>query len=79
MYALNINAENNRVLSACYATEHTPKTMPRTETLPDGDISDYLYVGSQFIYDPLPVPPAPEPQPSADDILNVLLGVTGDE
>ena len=77
MYALNLS-EDNRVLSATFAQFAAPG-QPIVNELPEGDISNYKYIGSQFIYDPLPVPPAPEPQPSADDILDVLLGVTDDE
>ena len=30
--------------------------MPIVETLPDGDISEYRYVGGEFVRDPLPKP-----------------------
>lgn len=73
MYALNLS-NDNRILSATYAQFAVPG-QPIVNELPEGDISNYKYIGSQFIYDPLPIPPDPEPEPSADEILDVLLGV----
>ena len=73
IYALN-NDSNNRILSATY-DQFAPPEQPRVDTLPDGDVSDYLYVNGAYVYDPLPKPPEPIPDPSADDILNALLGV----
>ena len=73
MYALNLD-NNNRILSVTY-DQYAPVEQPRVDTLPDGDVSDYLYVNGEYVYDPLPVPPEPAPDPSADEILNALLGV----
>ena len=49
---------------------------PKVDELPDGNISDYLFVDGQFVYDPLPQPEPPAPEPTADDLLNILLGVS---
>lgn len=57
MYALNI-AEDGRILSATYP-EYAPPDAIIVETLPDGNISDWLYVDGAYVYDPLPVPDAP--------------------
>ena len=74
MYALNLN-EDNRILSVTL-DKYAPQSQPRVDTLPEGDVSDYLYVdGGGYVYDPLPKPPEPEPQPSTDEILDALLGV----
>ena len=73
MYALNLG-ENNRILSVTF-DQYAPPSQPRVDVLPDGNVSDYLYVSGAYVYDPLPVPPTPEPQPTADEILNALLGV----
>ncbi len=73
--ALNLDSDN-RILSATY-DQYAPASQPRVDTLPDGNISDYLYVNGEYVYDP--VPPEPEPQPTADEILNALLGVETDE
>ena len=53
-YALNLY-EDGRIHSATfekYATEN----MPLVDTLPEGDISEYLYQNGEYIHDPLPVP-----------------------
>ena len=76
-YALNLNSDN-RILSATY-DQFAPASQPRVDELPEGDISDYKYVDGEYVYDPLPVPPEPTPEPTADDILDVLLGVSDDE
>ena len=61
MYALNLDNEN-RVLSACVVLENMDYTgMPIVDTLPNGDITDYLYIVGEYIYSPLP---KPEPVPT---------------
>lgn len=74
MYALNI-AEDGRILSATYP-QYAPADAVKVDALPEGDISDYLYIDGQYVYDPLPKPEEPEPEATADDVLNALLGVT---
>lgn len=49
--------------------------MPVVETFPDDDVSNYLYVNKEYIYDPLPEPEPIEPEPTADEVLNALLGL----
>ena len=78
MYALNLN-KDNRILSACVVLPSTPADLPRVDTLPEGDINDWLFVDNEFVNDPLPKPKPPEPEPTADEILDALLGVTDDE
>lgn len=51
-YALNL-AEDGRVLSATYP-EYAPEDAVKVEALPEGDVSDYLYVDGEFICDPQP-------------------------
>lgn len=58
MYALNLN-EDNRILSVTF-DQYAPSSQPRVDVLPDGDVSDYLYVDGGYVYDPIPVPPEPE-------------------
>ena len=77
IYALNLN-EDNRILSVTY-DKYAPKSQPRVDTLPDGDVNDYLFVNGEYVYDPLPMPPTPTPEPTADEILDALLGVIADE
>lgn len=62
--ALNI-AEDNRILSACFVIPNgSCEGMPIVDMLPEGDLSDYLYVDGAYVYDPLPEPEQPEPTPS---------------
>lgn len=72
-YALNL-ADDGRILSVTYEQYAAPG-QPIVDTLPEGNVNDWKYVGGQYVFDPLPVPPEPIPEPSADDILNALLGV----
>lgn len=62
MYALNLD-ENNRILSATF-DEFAPQDQPRVEELPQGNIADYKYIDNEFVYDTLPQPKPPEPQPT---------------
>lgn len=71
--------ENDRILAAVIALPCTPPSMPRVETLPEGNLIDWLYKNGAYVYDPMPRPEPPTPEPTADDVLNVLLGVTDDE
>lgn len=79
-YALNIRADDNRILSATYE-EYAVEGMPIVDALPSGetpeenDIGNYKYVDGEYVYDPLPAPPEPEPIETADDVLNALLGI----
>lgn len=73
-YALNL-AGDGRILSVTFEQYAAPG-MPIVDNIPDGDVSDWLFVDGNYVYDPLPKPPEPIPEPSADDILNVLLGVS---
>lgn len=75
MYALNLDSDG-RILSATFE-EYATAEMPKVETLPDGDITDYLYVDGQYVYDPLPEPEPTPTEPTADEVLDVLLGLGG--
>lgn len=69
-YALNL-ADDGRILSATYP-EYAPEDAAKVDTLPDGDISDYLYVNGQYEYDPLPKE-EPEPEvPSENSVWDEL-------
>lgn len=74
-YALNLG-EDGRVLSASFVSEYTTSDFIVVDELPEGDVVNYLYVDGQYIYDPLPEPELPEAEPTTDDVLNALLGVT---
>lgn len=51
-YALNL-AEDGRILSATYP-QFAPKGAVLVESLPEGDIHDYLYAYGEYVYDPIP-------------------------
>lgn len=72
-YALNLS-EGGRILSATFE-EYATDNMPVVDTLPEGDISEYIYKNGKYIHDPIPVPEKVKVA-SADDVLNALLGVT---
>lgn len=74
LYALNL-AEDGRVLSITL-DQYGAEGQPRVTEFPDDDVSNYKYVDGEFIYDPLPEPPEPEPTETTDDVLNALLGIT---
>lgn len=48
-YALNIDKETNRILSATFEQFATER-MPIVDELPDGDITDYVYENGKCIY-----------------------------
>ena len=75
MYSLSL-AEDNRILSACVCLEGFEYTNI-VDTLPEGDISDYRYVDGEYVYDPLPEPEPQPVEPTADEILDALLGIGG--
>ena len=58
IYALNLD-KDHRILSATY-DQYAPASQPRVEELPEGNITDYLCVNGEYVYDPLPVPPEPK-------------------
>lgn len=66
MYALNLG-EDNRILSATEDRFGSPN-QPRVETLPKGNLPDYLYVDGEYIYNPVPQPTI-DPQPSQLDMV----------
>lgn len=82
MYVLNL-AENGRVLSAGeYAI--IPDGATIVDSIPEGNLADYLYIDGQFVHDPLPVTEDPDSMPSdaeriaeLEEALEMLLsGVT---
>lgn len=84
MYVLNLS-EEKRVLS-CGVTQEGVSygNMLLVETSPDTSngqwTEDYIYDDEtgEYIYDPLPRSGEPEPEPTTDEVLNVLLGIGGE-
>ena len=52
-YALNMEKETGRVLSATFA-EFAGEDMPLVKSLPEGDITEYLFINGEYIHSPLP-------------------------
>ena len=71
-YALNLGADG-RVLSATYP-KYAPADAVQVEELPEGNLADYIWRDGAFVHEPLPRQEQ-ETQPTADDVLNALLGV----
>ena len=79
IYALNLSGDG-RILSACvvlgwHEEGEIPKTfngMPVVESLPEGDITEYLFVNGEYIHDPLPIPDKPDPQPTQEERISAL-------
>ena len=78
MYSLNLDTDN-RILSACIVlSTGNYDGMPIVNTLPDGDVTDYKWIDDKYVYDPLPKPVEPDPEPTTDEVLDVLLGIGGE-
>lgn len=75
-YALNLDADG-RILSATYEA-YAVAGMPIVEALPDGDITDYKYIDGSYVYDPLPKPQPQPAEPTAEELLNIILGIGGE-
>ena len=75
MYSLNLS-DDNRILSACVCLDYFESTNV-VDILPEGDISNYKYIDGEYVYDPLPEPEPQPVEPTADDVLDVLLGIGG--
>lgn len=73
-YALNLS-EDYRILSSTFE-EYATDNAVIVDTLPDGDNYDYRYIDGEYIYDPIVVPEQPESEPTVNDIINALLGVS---
>lgn len=75
MFSLNID-KDGRILSACDA-KYSFGDQPKVDELPSGDISNYLYINNEYVYDPLPEPDIPEEETDTM-VLNALLGVANE-
>ena len=51
-YALNLN-EDGRILSATYEQYATERAV-LVEELPEGNVTDHLYIDGEYVYAPLP-------------------------
>lgn len=58
--------EDNRIVSAL-PQRYAQKDAIIADKLPDGNLHDYLYIDGEYVYDPKPIPPAPDPQPTQEE------------
>lgn len=70
MYALNL-AEDGRILSATYP-QYAPADAVIVDSLPEGNIADYLCVNGVYTYDPVPEEPEEPAGDSLEDRVNTL-------
>ena len=76
-----VNEEDKGAIPVYDIVDGKYNGMPIVETLPTGetdkekDISNWLYIDGEYIYDPLPEPEPIEPEPTSDEVLNILLGL----
>lgn len=69
MYVLNLD-NDKRILSIWEKIKGMDYgDMPTVNALPNGDVTDYLYIDGEYIYNPLPQPEKPEEQPSQLDMV----------
>ena len=69
MFAINID-ENGRILSAT-SPQYAPDWYVRVESLPPGDISDYIYTMTGYVYAPVNSDPCAETNIEEDKIFNI--------
>ena len=67
-------AEDGRILSVTFE-KYAPAGAEKVDELPDGDLHEYRYVEGEFVFDPIPVVEVVQ-EPTIDEIVNALLGVT---
>lgn len=66
-YAINID-DKKRVQRITYEKYKDEKSIV-TDTIPEGNASDYKYIDGSYVYDPLPKPePQPKPDPSPTEL-----------
>ena len=71
-YALNLS-DSKRILSACVVLPNgNYEGMPTVDTLPEGNLYEYLYVDGEYIHDPLPAPEQPEVKPTQEERITAL-------
>lgn len=63
--------ENNRITSAPLQ-RYAPDGVEIVDELPDGNITDYLRIDGEYIYDPLPEPEQTEPTPTIEERVTTL-------
>lgn len=72
MYALNLDKNTGRILSACVVLPNDNyDSMPLVDSLPEGNITEFCYINGEFVYKPLPKLEVVE-IPTTEDRLSAL-------
>lgn len=77
MYVLNLDPETNRILSAAIMP-HPPIGAVLVDELPDGDVTEWLYVDGRYVHDPLPEPEPAEPEKTLEERTKELEEMVGE-
>lgn len=65
--------DDNRIEYACVVLPNGKYNgMPIVDTIPEGNIIDYLYVNGEYIHDPLPIPEELDPTPTQEERIAAL-------
>lgn len=65
--------EDNRIHSAWKVLPNgNYEGMPIVESLPEGNLPDYLYVNGEYVYDPIPKVEV-KPEPTAQDDTDAMM------
>ena len=76
MYSLNL-AEDGRILSVCECIAGWEYENV-VESFPEGNVVEYRYVDGMYIHDPEPETEQEATEPTADELLDILLGAGGE-
>lgn len=72
--SLNLDGDG-RILSSCICLEGV-EYENIVDELPEGDITDYKYIDSEYVHEPLPEPEESEEQPTQLDVLEAQVTYT---
>lgn len=67
-YAIQVDSANriNRWEFTKYVPADQLDQYILVDYIPEGNLPDYLYINGEYVYDPLPKPEQPEPEPSLE-------------
>ena len=77
-FVLHLN-KNKRIQSATtaqFASVYPPDSIVYVESLPEGDISEYLYIDGEYVHSPRPQPAPVTPVPTQLDRIEAQVTYT---
>lgn len=69
-YGLTLD-EDGRIVSAT-EQRYAPADAVIVDKLPEGNMTDYLYIDGEYVYNPLPKPDEPDLQPTQEERITAL-------